>query len=468
MVDKGADRRERTPMRERMGSIRVRTTAAAVLVVGVALALAAIAMVTLLERSLRQNVRTSAMLRAEEIAEELGSRIPTDELGLGGANEDEEFVQVVDADDHVLIASPNVAGRGAIVTIAPGETRTFEPRSPPDVEPFDDPFLTVASSAVGMGQRLTVIVGRNLEDTVEARGALVRVLAAAMPLLLLIVGVVTWRVAARALSPVDAIRAEVDAISSRDLHRRVTDPPGDDELSRLAATMNRMLERLEAGRIRERSFVSDASHELRSPVATIRQYAEVALSHPKQTDTRELAEVVLEEDARLQRLVEDLLLLTKIDEGTLGRGAEPVDLDDLVFEEAKRLRGATDLRIDVTGVSAGRVSGDGEQLGRLIRNLTDNAARHTHTTIALSLSERDGEVVLRVDDDGAGVDDEERERIFDRFVRLDEARDRDSGGSGLGLAIVREVAAFHGGTVDVVDGNLGGTAFEVRFPRHPD
>jgi signal transduction histidine kinase len=455
-------------MRARLGSIRVRTTAAAVLVVGVALTLAAIAMVTLLERSLRQTVRTSAMLRAEEIAEELASRIPTDELGLGGAKDDEEFVQVVDADDRVVIASPNVAGRPAVVAISPGETQAIGPRTPPDVEPFDDPFLTVAGSAAVTGQQLTVIVGRNLEDTVEARRALVRVLAVAMPLLLLVVGVVTWRVAARALSPVDAIRAEVDAISSRDLHRRVSDPQGADELSRLAATMNRMLERLEAGRSRERGFVSDASHELRSPVATIRQYAEVALSHPDQTDTRELAEIVLDEDARLQRLVEDLLLLTRIDEGTLELRAESVDLDDLLFEEAKRLRSATDLRIDVGGVSAGRVQGDGEQLGRLIRNLTDNAARHARTTISLALTERDGEVVLRVDDDGAGIEGGERVRIFDRFVRLDEARDRDSGGSGLGLAIVREVAAFHGGSVDIVEGVLGGTGFEVRFPRHPD
>jgi signal transduction histidine kinase len=455
-------------MRERLGSIRVRTTAAAVLVVGLALALAGIAMVTLLERSLRQNVRTGAMLRAEEIAEELASRVPTDELGLGGPKEDEEFVQVVDADGHVVIASSNVAGRPAVVAIAPGETRAIEPRTPPDVEPFDDPFLTVAGSAVGTGEPLTVIVGRNLEDTVEARRALVRVLAVAMPLLLVVVGVVTWRVAARALSPVDAIRAEVDAISSRDLHRRVSDPPGDDELSRLAATMNRMLERLEAGRIRERSFVSDASHELRSPVATIRQYAEVALSHPKQTDTRELAEIVLEEDARLQRLVEDLLLLTKIDEGTLSPPTEVIDLDDLMLEEAARLRGASNLRIDTRGVAPGRVLGDRAQLERMIRNLTDNAARHARTTIALSLRERDGEVVLHVDDDGTGVDESERERIFDRFVRLDEARDRDSGGSGLGLAIVREMATFHGGTVDVVPSRLGGTGFEVCFPSHPD
>ena len=467
MVDESADR-GRTLIRERLGSIRVRTTAAAVLVVGVALALAAIAMVTLLERSLRQNVRTSALLRAGEIAEELASQIPTRDLALGGASADEEFVQVLDADENVVIASPNIAGRPAIVALAPGETRVVAPRSPPDVEPFDDPFLTAASSPVRTEPQLTVIVGRNLEDTVEARRALIRVLAVAMPLLLVVVGFVTWRVAARALSPVDAIRAEVDAISSRDLHRRVSYPPGDDELSRLAATMNRMLERLEAGRHRERSFVSDASHELRSPVATIRQYAEVALSHPEQTDTGELAEVVLEEDARLQRLVEDLLLLTRIDEGTMPPPTEPTDLDDLMFEEAARLRGASNLRIDIGGVSPGRVLGDREQLERLIRNLTDNAARHARTTIALSLRERDGHVVLRIDDDGAGVEAAEREHVFDRFVRLEAARDRDSGGSGLGLAIVREVAAFHRGTVAIVESELGGIGFEVRLPGHPD
>ena len=450
-----------------MGSIRVRTTAAAVLVVGVTLAFAAIAMVSVLEGSLRDNVRTSALLRAEAIAEELTSGTNPDGLALGVRGEDEEFVQVLDARGDLVIASPNVEGRAPAVRLAPGESQTIGPRSPPDVEPFDDPFVAVATRSGGE-RPLTVIVGRNLEIVSEARRTLTWVLTIAMPLLLVVVGVVTWRVVGRALSPVDAIGAEVEAISSRELHRRVSEPGGKDEISRLAATMNRMLARLEAGRLRERRFVSDASHELRSPVATIRQHAEVALSHPEQTSSRDLAEIVLDEDVRLQRLVEDLLLLTRIDEGTLELRAEPVDLDDLLFEEAARLRGATDLRVDVGGVSAGRVLGDREQLGRLIRNLTDNAVRHARTTIALSLAERNGQVVLDIDDDGTGIDDTQRERIFDRFVRLDEARDRDSGGSGLGLAIVREVAVFHGGTVAIVESRSGGTRFEVRLPGHPD
>jgi signal transduction histidine kinase len=232
--------------------------------------------------------------------------------------------------------------------------------------------------------------------------------------------------------------------------------------------MNRMLGRLDEAQFRQRRFVSDASHELRSPVASIRQHTEVALAHPEGSSVRELADVVLEEDVRLQRIVEDLLLLTRIDEGTLELRRAPVDLDDLVFEEASRLRGSTNLTIDVARVSAGRVSGDRDKLERLVRNLSDNAARHARTTISLSLRDGGGTVVMAIDDDGSGIPAAQRERIFDRFVRLEDARDRDSGGSGLGLAIVLEIAAFHRGTVRVLDSALGGARFEVLLPGLPD
>lgn len=442
------------------GSIRVRTTAAAVLVVGVSLLIAAVAMVVLLKRSLREHVQSSAHIRAEAIADEL-------ELGASQAvtavgDEDEEFVQVLDAGGRVVLASPNVAGEEAIARLVPGKATT-EP------VPFETgPFMVVASRSSGPRGPVTVIVGRSLEGVTEAAAAVTGLLSVAVPLLLVVVGAVTWRVVGRALAPVDAIRSEVEAISSRELYRRVPDPPGKDEIGRLARTMNRMLTRLEEGHVRQRRFVSDASHELRSPVATIRQHAEVALSHPDGTNLGELAEVVLEENLRLQRIVEDLLLLTKIDEGTLRIRTAPVDLDDLMFEEAARLRTASNLKIDVSGVSAGRVSGDREKLERLLRNLTENAARHARTTIAMSLRERDGEVVLTVDDDGGGVGKPHRWRIFDRFVRLEESRDRDSGGSGLGLAIVREIAVVHRGTVSVLDSTLGGARFEVRLPSISD
>jgi His Kinase A (phospho-acceptor) domain len=167
--------------------------------------------------------------------------------------------------------------------------------------------------------------------------------------------------------------------------------------------MNQMLERLEKAQSRQRRFVSDASHELRSPIASIRQHVEVALAHPDVTGVEDLAEVVLTEDVRLQHLAEDLLLLAKIDEGLLDLVAEPVDLDDILFVEARRLRDSTNIRVDSTGVTAGRVVGDERQLSRMVRNLADNAARHARATVALSLREEIEAVVLALDDDGDGV-----------------------------------------------------------------
>jgi len=445
-------------MRQRMESIRVRTMTAAVLVVGVSLVVASFAMLTLLERSLRANVRTTAFIHAEALAEDLS--VGAGQGLITAANGDEEFVQVLDGSGVVVMASSNVSDRVLLARLRPGEEQIIRE------VPFEDgPFLAVATSSAGTQGPLTVIVGRSLEPVGEARGAVAGLLAAGVPLLLAIVGAVTWRVVGKALGPVDAIRTEVEAISSRELHRRVPDPPGEDEIARLAMTMNRMLTRLEKAQLRERRFLSDASHELRSPVSTIRQHAEVALAHPDRTTIQELAEVVLEEDARLQRIVEDLLLLTRIDEGTLRLRSDAIDLDDLMFEEATRLRNSTDLRIDSTGVSAGRVSGDRGKLERLIRNLTENAARHASSQVRLSVKEADAHVVLQVDDDGPGVPEEFRRAVFERFTRLDDARDRERGGTGLGLAIVAEIAAAHGGSVSVSAAPLGGARFEVVLPR---
>lgn len=444
-------------VRETLGTVRVRTTAAAMVVVGAALVVAAVAMVLLLRRSLTADVRTSALLRAKAVVSVVEAGRENDKIAVG--DPEEEFVQVLDAEGEVVTSSQNLAGDDAVVRLAPGESRRLE-RLPFE----DDAFIAVATSAASSRGRLTVIAGRTLESVTQSARAVVRLLASGIPLLLLITGTVTWRVVGRALAPVERMRAEVEAISSKELHRRVPDPPGNDEVARLAETMNRMLTRLEQGQTRQRRFISDASHELRSPVATIRQHAEVALSHPNVTRIDELAEVVLAEDLRLQRMVEDLLLLTKIDEGTLHLWRESVDLDDLLFAEAARLRATTDVLVDTSEVSAGRVSGDRRQLDKLVRNLIDNAARHAHDKVALSLREHDGEVLLTVDDDGEGIPTFERERIFERFVRLEAARDRDSGGSGLGLAIVAEIAGAHGATIAVRDRPEGGTRLDVRFP----
>ncbi len=216
------------------------------------------------------------------------------------------------------------------------------------------------------------------------------------------------------------------------------------------------------------SSVADTSHELRSPIASMRQHAEVVLAHPERASAAELAETVLAESLRLASMVDDLLLLARADERTLALEHHPVDLDDLVLEAARVLRRDSRLEIDATGVSGGRVRGDADGLRRVVANLAENAARHARSRVALSVTEDGERVRMRVDDDGPGIAPGDRERVFERFVRLDEARARDAGGSGLGLAIVAELVAAHGGTAVIGDSPLGGAQVEVLLPRAAD
>jgi signal transduction histidine kinase len=317
------------------------------------------------------------------------------------------------------------------------------------------------------GDQFLVLVGRSLERVDDSTDLVTTLLLIGFPLLLVLAGGTAWWLAGRALAPVESIRSEVAEISAAELHRRVPEPNGDDEIARLARTMNAMLTRLDEAQTRQRRFVSDASHELRSPVTTIRQHAEVAHAHPADTSVDELAGTVLAEDLRLERLVDDLLWLARADEHRARPAPAPVDLDDLVLEEATRLRGSYRVAVDTAAVSGGQVVGDREQLRHMLRNLGDNAARHADSAVALSVAERDGHVVLCVDDDGPGIPAEARSRVFERFARLDDARSRDVGGSGLGLAIVSEIVAAHDGTVSAEDAPIGGARLEVSLPAAP-
>ncbi|MFG1707370.1 sensor histidine kinase [Nonomuraea sp. M3C6] len=421
-----------------------------------ALVIGALALVTVLRDNLLDEVRSDALARGQEVAESLESdRAPP---GLPVTVPDEELIQVLDRNGAVVASSSNIAGRPAVARLRPGESVVFS--SPLD---HDDDFLALA--VVTRDGRFKVIVGRALVDVFESVQIVARLLVIGLPVLLLVVGMATWKVVGRALAPVEAMRREVDEISAAELHRRVPAPSRTDEIARLSTTMNSMLDRLERAQTSQRRFISDASHELRSPVASIRQHAEVALAHPGRTTLAELAGVVLTEDLRVQRLVEDLLLLARADESLLTLRGRPVDLDDLVFDEARRLRSVTGLRIDTSAVSAGRLEGEAAGLRRILRNLGDNATRHARTRVAFALTERGESVVLTVDDDGPGVAASERIRIFERFVRLDDARTRDHGGSGLGLAIVAELVRAHGGTAVAETGDWGGARFRVTLPR---
>lgn len=269
-----------------------------------------------------------------------------------------------------------------------------------------------------------------------------------------------WLVTGRALRPVSKMIERARCIGESTLHERVPEPGSGDEVDELAKTMNRMLGRIETAAIRQRQFVSDASHELRTPITAIISEAEIALIHPDKAQWEVVAQVAYSEGRRLEHLVSDLLALAKADEAPL-EVREPVDIDEIIFEKARRLNRLT---VRTSQVSAVRVLGDPDRLSRLIENLLSNAARHAKSLVAITLSSTENWALLAVDDDGTGIEPEKRDRIFDRFARLEEARNRDAGGAGLGLAVVKAVATLHGGTAKVTDSPFGGARFEVMLP----
>jgi signal transduction histidine kinase len=429
------------------------------MIVGLALVVGAIGVLAVLRATLTDEVRDATFLRADDVLSALKSG--TEPARLVTGVDDDFQIQVLDERGARVAATPELRGKDVIGRLRSGHATVIR------LGRDDERFLAVTKGAATPAGHRTVVTARTLEPVGETTQVVAGVLLAGLPLLIALVGLTTWKLVGRALAPMDAIRAEVDEISASEMHRRVPAPSGTDEVARLASTMNRMLDRLERAQRRQQQFVSDASHELRSPVASIREQAEVALAHPERVTTSDLAEHVLAEDIRVQRLVEDLLLLARADEQTLRLKRRPVDLDDLVFEVARRLRVGSPLRIDTTDVSAARVLGDAPDLRRVVANLAENAQRHARTRVAFSLAADDHTVVLAVDDDGAGIPSEDRSRVFERFVRLDDARARDAGGSGLGLAIVAQLVGAHGGTVAIVDSPRGGTRVEVRLAAVP-
>jgi signal transduction histidine kinase len=439
---------------KRLATIRAITTAVATVVVAIALVIGAAGLIAALRRTMVDEVAEAARAQATDVVRQLEAGRPP-VLEVAGA--DEQLIQVMTPAGAVVFASPNMVGRPAVMRLAPGQSAQI-------ITPLDDDeFVAVAEGAQTSDGLRIVLVARALVDVLDTTTVVTRLLIIGLPLLVAVVALTTWFAVGRVLAPVEAIRREVDEISAAQLHRRVPQPKRDDEIGRLAATMNRMLERLESARNSQRRFVSDASHELRSPITTIRQHAEVALAYPDRVAAAELAEVVLAEQQRMQHLVEDLLLLARADEHVpLAR--EAVDLDDLAFEEGHRLRSTTSKRVDTSGVSAARVAGDIDALRRIFRNVGENAARHASSRVDITLAERNDHAVLAVDDDGPGIPESERARVLQRFVRLDESRSRDQGGSGLGLAIVDEVVRAHGGSVSIGESPLGGARIQITLP----
>ncbi|WIE70892.1 HAMP domain-containing sensor histidine kinase [Curtobacterium sp. MCJR17_020] len=440
----------------RFRSVRARTTLGAGVVVLAALVVGAVGFVVVLRLVLLDGVRTSAEAGLEQVS----SRVESD--GAGAVTDYEDVLVQVVGDGGSVLAHGEDADAPALPT-------ADESRWSHDGERW---LLVADDVDLPGGGEATLVYGVSLEQTDTAIRTAVVLLVVGVPVLVLVLGIVTWSVTGRSLRPVERMRTEVETIRAAQPDARVVVPDTGDEIARLATTMNAMLDRLDRSAAGQRQFVSDASHELRSPIASLRQHAEVAVAYPDRTDVAEFSDVVRSEAVRLQDLVAGLLELSRLDEGGAGV-RRPVDLDDLALDAVARARararvpgGATGdrvIRVGGSGISAARVLGDERLLTGVVRNLVDNAVRHATSRVAVALVEQDGAAVLTVDDDGTGIPAAERDRVFERFVRLDEARSRDAGGAGLGLAIVRDAVRAHGGEATVADSPLGGARFVVRI-----
>ncbi|MFH9042667.1 sensor histidine kinase [Streptomyces sp. NPDC017966] len=470
------------------GSVRARATLGATLVVAVALVAAGTAVLLSLRSNLTAEAGTQAERSARAVASELAARTPYG--GLSGLDGDDGPVQIVDEDGKLVAGSEDLERISGTATTevkprpsAPGDDDDDDSEDSDDSDGAGDSDESLAPGEIGHETtfsngsatidgdtedyrfaavevespdhgRLTVHAGAPLAAEHSAVRTALTVMLIGFPLLLVVVAAVTWLVTGRALRPVEGIRSEMAAITaSEDLARRVPEPATHDEIARLARTTNETLAALEASVERQRRFVADASHELRSPIASLRTQLEVAAAHPELLDL----DGAVEDTVRLQHLAADLLLLARLDAGERPADAR-VDLSALAREEAA---GRTGVTVDAEPVE---VTGSRGQLGRVLANLLDNGRRHARERVTVTVRREGDRAVLAVADDGEGVAEADRERIFERFVRLDAARSRDDGGAGLGLAIARDVAVRHGGTLTVGAAPAGGALFELRLP----
>jgi signal transduction histidine kinase len=475
-------------MRRLFSSVRARATIAATAVVAVALVIGAIVFVGLLSRSVVDNVGAVAKQDVAEYARLLEAGDATDLSD----DDDDRLVCLLSTDGTrvggdaacadtsaaVLLDVALEPDAGSVAVTILGERYVAAGDDDVSIDSVDDATGRDdddddddAGSDDGSGGSdgdAVLVVALPLDEADDAVGTAGALLAVAVPILVAFVALVTSVVVGRALRPVERIRRRVEGIGASDLSQRVPEPGTADEIQALAQTMNAMLDRLDASQRSQRRFVSDASHELRSPLAVLRQYAEVAEAHPDRVPTADLAATVRSEGARMQDIVESLLLLTRLDERGRAERTEAVDLDDLLLREARRVRAAGAVEVDATGVSGARVQGDPALLGRAVRNVVDNAVRHARSRITLSVRTEGAWCIVHVEDDGSGIPETERERVFERFVRLDEGRSRDAGGSGLGLAIVRHIATVSGGTVAASESPLGGARLTIALPAITD
>lgn len=450
-----------TWLRPRHWGISARSAFASAAVVLVAFVIAGLGLALILYRSLLAGVDDAAAARVRDIVAALQFDVARDlDSVLTATDQRIVAVQVIDAAGTVVKRS---ASAPADALIAPASVGPAMRIGLPDNASPDGDMRISGQTVNGVDGPYTILVGAGSEAVESTVKTVMILLAGAAPIVTVAAAAVSYLLVARSLRSVDAIRARVADISTSDLTERVPVPSTYDEISALALTMNEMLARIEAGHDAQRRFVGDASHELRSPVQAMLSALDVAAAHPEFLDADLASGTLRPEAQRMQSLVEDLLLLARADERGLTLRRRDVDLDDLASLEVVRLLRETTLTVDAE-LTPTRLVGDPGGLSRVLRNLLENASRHASSTIELRVHPAEHHAVVTVADDGPGIPEADRARVFDRFVRLDSDRSRSSGGTGLGLAIVSEVVAAHGGTVTIGDRVAGGALVTVQLP----
>ena len=446
----------------RRRSLRARLTMLASLVVAVGLAAGSLLLLASLQRSLLDSLDTTARQRAQDVAALADSDRLPDPIPVAGAGT--VLVQVVDSRSRVLAAS--VGSDRAVPLLGPAELNAARDRRPRLLDGSRvgerDPLRVVAWPAGTAAEPLTVIAAVSVASVAGSLRIVEVGLALGGPLLLALFAGIAWVAVGRALRPVATLRLGAEEITGTGQSRRLPLPAAHDEIHRLGVTLNSMLDRLEEAGRRQRGFVADAAHELRSPLASMRAQLEVASRHPEPASWQRLASGALADTLRLGRMVEDLLALARLDERPGALQARELELGEVAREVAGRLPEAgAEVRLELDG--GARVRGDPQALGRVVQNLLDNAVRHAASRVEVSVACEGGLAVLAVADDGPGIPAADRERVFERFTRLDDARSREHGGAGLGLAIAREIVRAHGGELTAEDG-APGARLVMRLP----
>ncbi|MEJ7744617.1 MAG: ATP-binding protein [Nocardioidaceae bacterium] len=448
--------------------MRTRTTVLACAVVALTLTAGAAGLLATLEHSLSTNRDDLSRAQLTDLAVQAADgSLPAVVADLG----DNSVAQVFLETGEVLAASPGLVGEGPVLSTMPESStpRLLTLRGVPDDLETED-YRVWVTRVEGPSGPAAVVVGASLESVEQAVSTLRGALIVGIPLLVALLALSMRVMVGRALKPVEDIRAEVATINDKALNRRVPVQGAGDEISRLADTMNGMLDRLEAASRRQQEFVADASHELQSPLAALRTQLEVSLAHPDGVEWSALATDLLADSDRMEQLVADLLFLAREDATQRAPSRDPVDLDVVVLEEATRVRARTDVSVDTSAVSGAATRGNREELSRLVRNVVENAVSHARSHVAIALAETSADIRLVVSDDGPGVPEEHRDRIFDRFARVEGSRVRGKGstGTGLGLSIAQAIAERHGGSI-FVEGTSStacdGARFVVGLPR---